>query len=237
MTDSNKPRHIAIIMDGNGRWAQKRGLPRIAGHREGMFRVKEVITAAIDLEIEAMTLFAFSAENWSRPKKEVDLLMRALVRFLRNETKGLVKSNIRFMVIGRDDPLPEFVLNEIRAVEKKTAGNTGLKLILALNYGSRQEIVDAAKKFCVRVMAGEAELNRLDEKTFEEYLYTVGLPEPDLLIRTSGEMRLSNFMLWQLSYAEFYFPKKHWPDFKTADFQEAVESYAQRKRRFGGIGK
>lgn len=236
MIDKNIPQHIAIIMDGNGRWAQEKGLPRTAGHREGVNRVKEIVKAARESGVKVLTFFAFSAENWKRPKKEIDLLMRYLDNFLKSESRQLQKNNIRLKVIGRDEPLPKEIQVKIREAENKTSNNTGLTLVLALNYGSRQEIVDAVKKISGSVIRGDLKIEDLDEDRFKDYLYTAELPDPDLLIRTSGEMRLSNFLLWQASYAEFYFPKKYWPDFRAQDLKLAIREYKKRRRRFGGIG-
>jgi len=233
--DKNIPEHIAIIMDGNGRWAKEKGLPRTAGHRIGVSRVKEAISTASDLGVKVITFFAFSAENWQRPKKEIIVLIGFLKHFLRRQIKELEENNMRVRFIGRGDPLPANLQKEIREAEQRTSGNTGLTVVLALNYGSRQEIVDAAKKFASLVVKGHAKLDSLDPKMFAEYFYTSGLPDPDLLIRTSGEMRLSNFLLWQLSYAELYFPNKYWPDFKRADLEEAIKVYQNRERRFGKI--
>jgi len=238
MIDKNNiPQHVAIIMDGNGRWAKERGLARSAGHRAGIDRVKEVIKAASELGIKVVTLFAFSTENWARPKKEVNLLMRTLNKFLEHQIDELDKNNIRLIVIGRDRPIPQYLLTKIRKAEEKTKGNTGLVFVLALNYGSRQEIVDAVKKFTQAVIKGEANLEDLDTQNFSSYLYTAALPEPDLLIRTSGEIRLSNFLLWQLSYTELYFPKKYWPDFGKEDLKRAIAIYQKRQRRFGKVGE
>ena len=232
---ANIPAHIAIIMDGNGRWAKEMGLPRIAGHRQGIKRVKEIIRAADNLGIKAITLFAFSTENWVRPKIEINMLMRSLDVFLEKEIDSLDKNNIRFMVIGREDPLPGYIQKKLKKAQERTKDNTGLTLVLALNYGSRQEIVDAAKAFSRQVSAGNASIEDLDADKFSRYFYTAGLPDPDLLIRTSGEMRLSNFLLWQLAYAEFYFPKKYWPDFGVGDLERAILVYQSRERRFGGV--
>jgi len=229
------PRHVAIIMDGNGRWAKEKGLPRTAGHREGTKRVKEIVRAAADLGIDFITFFAFSVENWSRPKKEIDMLMRYLSDFLSRELRSMEKRNIRFRVIGRDNPLLEGLQKKIREAEAKTKDNTGLTVILALNYGSKQEIVDAAKRFAQSVLRLELRPEDLDDGSFSRFLYTQELPDPDLLIRTSGEMRISNFLLWQLSHAELYFPRKYWPDFKRGDLEEAIREYQRRERRFGGV--
>jgi len=232
---SNIPKHIAIIMDGNGRWAKERSLPRSAGHRAGMDRVKEIIKAAAESNVSVLTLFAFSAENWKRSKGEVSMLMRSFSLLLGREINELHKNNVRFLVIGRDDPLPKYVRNKIRQAEEKTRDNTGMVLVIALNYGSRQEIIDAAKKFADSVVKGKAKLADLDSPdSFSRYLYTAGLPDPDLLIRTSGEMRISNFLLWQISYAELYFTDKFWPDFGADDLRQAIEEYKGRQRRFGG---
>ena len=232
---NNIPKHVAIIMDGNGRWAKQRGLPRTAGHRVGIDRIKEIITAAQELGVKVITFFAFSTENWSRPKREVDMLMRSLNNFLERQIKQLDRDNVRFKVIGRDEPLPKYLQVKISEAEEKTKNNTSLTAILALNYGARQEIIDAAKKFAHAVITDKAQIEELDMDKFSQYFYTAGLPDPDLLIRTSGEMRISNFLLWQLSYAELYFPQKYWPDFRKRDLEEAIEVYQKRVRRFGGI--
>jgi len=236
MQDSLKiPKHIAFIMDGNGRWAKQRGLNRTAGHREGVKRVKEIIRGSGQLGIEVVTFFAFSTENWSRPKNEVTILMRYLDNFLGKEINELHKNNMRFMVIGRGDPVPKYLQAKIKKAQEKTIGNTGLKVVLAINYGGRQEIMDAARQFAKDVSAGKVGIDDLEEKLFSSYFYTAGIPDPDLLIRTSEEMRISNFLLWQLSYSEFYFPKKYWPDFGINDLKEAIKEYQKRERRFGGL--
>ncbi len=229
------PRHVAIIMDGNGRWASQRKLPRVVGHYEGAKRVKEIVKAAGELGIEAITFFAFSSENWQRPQKEVNKLLHYFESFLRKELPGMVRDNIKFRVIGRSHPLSAGLLEKIRAAEKKTQKNTGLVFVLAINYGSRQEIMDAVKKVCAGVADGSIDLDNLEVEEFGKYLYTEGLPDPDLLIRTSGEVRLSNFLLWQLSYAEMYFPKVYWPDFHREEFETALNEYRKRQRRFGNI--
>ncbi|OGX18166.1 MAG: di-trans,poly-cis-decaprenylcistransferase [Omnitrophica WOR_2 bacterium RBG_13_44_8b] len=231
----NEPRHIAIIMDGNGRWAKERGLPRTAGHREGIKRVKEIIKSARQLGVQVVTFFAFSSENWSRPKAEVNLLMRFLNNFLDKEISELDKNNVRIIFIGQDEPIPALVQKKMRAAEAKTKHNSGITMALALNYGARQEILDAVKKFMHAVGKGDETVDGLNEANFSRYLYTAELPDPDLLIRTSGENRISNFLLWQLSYAELYFPKKYWPDFRNEDLENAIEIYQKRERRFGGI--
>lgn len=237
MIDKNNiPKHIAIIMDGNGRWAKMKGLPRTAGHKQGVERVKEIVNSCADLGVKVVTFFAFSTENWNRPKKEVGLLMRYLNNFLDSEIKKLDRNNIRFLAIGRGEPVPEYLQKKISEAKENTKLNTGLTVVLALNYGARQEIVDAAKKFSEAVIRGEADINSLDVEGFGKYLYTSGLPDPDLLIRPSGELRISNFLLWQLSYAELYFTNKFWPDFHRKELEEAIEEYQKRERRFGGIG-
>jgi len=232
---NNLPRHVAIIMDGNGRWAKEKGLPRTAGHREGIKRVREIVKVAAKAGIEVVTFFAFSTENWSRPKREVYMLMHSLEFFLGREIKKLDKNNVRLKIVGRQAPIPDNLLKKLREAEHLTQDNTGITMVLALNYGSRQEILDAAKKFAGEVLSQEVTLDDLNEERFSQYLYTAGLPDPDLLIRTSGEMRISNFLLWQLSYAELYFPKKYWPDFNEKEFYKALEAYQSRDRRFGGI--
>jgi len=232
---NNNPKHIAFIMDGNGRWAKERGLSRTAGHRQGIQRVKEIIRGAGDLGLEVITFFAFSTENWSRPKKEIDTLMRYLDNFLDGQIKELERNNMRFRVIGGKAPVPEYLQKKIERSEELTRKNTGVTVVLALNYGGRQEIVEAAKKFAASVLKDERLLEGLDCDGFSRYLYTAGLPDPELLIRTSGEMRISNFLLWQLSYAEFYFAKVYWPDFRIAELKEAILDFKKRERRFGGI--
>ncbi len=235
MDNRKIPLHIAIIMDGNGRWAKKRGLPRSAGHRRGISRVREIVKAANQLGIGYLTLFVFSTENWNRPKKEVDMLMRALGNFLDKELKELDENNIRLLAIGREHPIPEFLQKKLKQAEQITKDNSGLTLIIAINYGSRGEIVDAVKKFTTLVMQGKQNLDDLNENIFSGFLYTYSIPDPDLLIRTSGEMRISNFLLWQVSYTELYFLDKYWPDFNAADLKKAIGEYQRMERRFGGV--
>ncbi|MHB8154586.1 MAG: isoprenyl transferase [Candidatus Omnitrophota bacterium] len=229
------PKHIAFIMDGNGRWAKERGLSRTAGHRQGVQRLKEIIRGASELGVEVVTFFAFSTENWNRPKKEIDTLMRYLDKFLDGQIKELERNNMRFRVIGQGDPLPKFIQQKIQKAESRTKDNTGLIVVLALNYGSRQEIVNAAKRFVTCALKDNALSKQLTPEIFSRYLYTADLPDPDLLIRTSGEMRISNFMLWQLSYTELYFFNKYWPDFTINELKEAIRDFKTRERRFGGI--
>ena len=235
-TLSKIPRHVAIIMDGNGRWAQQRGLPRVAGHRAGVKSVREVVKASIEIGIPILTLYAFSQENWKRPKEEISMLMGLLDHFLDKEIKNLVKQGVRFRALGRIEALPEKVQKKLTEAVDKTASNNTLIFNIALNYGSRTEILDAVREVLHDVQSNAALMNgALDEAYFSERLYTRGLPDPDLLIRTSGEMRLSNFLLWQLSYAEIYITKKNWPDFHKQDLLKAVRDYQRRERRFGDV--
>jgi len=229
------PLHIAIIMDGNGRWAKERGLARTAGHREGIKRIKEIVKAAKELGVKYLTLFAFSTENWNRPKREVNMLMRYLDNFLKREIDNLNKDNIRIIVIGREKPVPTYLINRIKSAQEITAGNNGLFLIIAFNYGARQEILDAVKKYSMAVINKEEDPREINEDTFSRFLYTKDIPDPDLLIRTSGELRISNFLLWQISYAEFYFTNKYWPDFNKEELEKAIFDYQRRERRFGRI--
>ena len=229
------PRHVAIIMDGNGRWAQQHKLPRLSGHEAGRKSVKAVTMAAIDLGVRYLTLYAFSVENWQRPRDEVQGLMGLLRGVLREELAEMGREGIRLRTIGRRQDLPEAVREELEAAIEKTKTNTKLDLILALSYGSRVEITEAAKTIAREAKAGTLDPEAVDEKTFAQHLYTRDLPDPDLLIRTSGEMRVSNFMLWQISYAEIYVTPVLWPDFGKKDFAAALADYAKRERRFGGI--
>ena len=229
------PRHIAIIMDGNGRWAKERGLPRRDGHRAGAESVREMVEGCKELGIEFLTLFAFSSENWKRPKHEVEALMTLLKRFLSEKTKELNKQNVRLHAIGRLHLLPDDCRRAIHKAIETTAANTGLNLILALSYGSREEIVDAARSLADDAAAGTLDPASIDRTLFASRLYSAPFPDPDLLIRTSGELRLSNFLLWQISYAEIFITPKYWPEFKKADLLRAVEDYSLRHRRFGEL--
>ncbi len=231
----NIPKHIAIIMDGNGRWAKKKGLPRIMGHRQGIERVKEIVRSCKDLGVDTLTLYAFSVENWKRPRPEVNTLMRLLEQFVKRELNNMIKNDIRIKVIGRIDELPENISRLLRETEVITKDNKSLMLNLALNYGGRTEIVDAVKAILKDVLKGSLNATDIDEKIFSDYLYTAGTADPDLLIRTSGEMRISNFLLWQISYSEIYFTQKYWPDFRRKDLEDAIREYLRRERRFGGI--
>ena len=229
------PRHVAIIMDGNGRWARRRHLPRVAGHRAGVRPVRETIEACARLNLDALTLYAFSVENWKRPRAEVETLWHLLRRYLRQELPSLKKNNIRFQVIGRVEQLPDVVQNELDVAMLETAGNSGLRLTVALNYGGRTEIVDAVNAILARARQTDANVE-VTEETIAEHLYTAELPDPDLLIRTSGELRVSNFLLWQIAYAEIWVTEKLWPDFETTDLLEAMLDFQKRERRYGGLG-
>jgi undecaprenyl diphosphate synthase len=228
---------VAIIMDGNGRWAQQRGLPRIEGHRKGAESVRRMVEACHEQGIRYLTLFAFSAENWKRPQAEISALMNLLERFLRSESRELVRRQIRLQVIGRPQDLPEAVQRELKAATEATAHFTEWNLVLALNYGSRTEIADAAQAYAMAVAAGKEDPNQCSWERFRRYLYTINLPDPDLVIRTSGETRLSNFLLMQCAYSEMFFSPVLWPDFNKEHFAEAVESYKRRERRFGRTGE
>jgi undecaprenyl diphosphate synthase len=232
---NNLPQHLAIIMDGNGRWAQLRGKPRTYGHIKGTRVAKTIITECADLGVKYLTLYAFSTENWLRPKSEVALLMKLLHRYLRRETENLVKKNIRFSIIGDIEHLPKATIEAIETAMAATAKCTGLRLVFALSYGSRQEITEMVRKVARKVKAGELEISDIDEVTVNSNLSTYPVPDPDLIIRTSGEQRLSNFLLWQAAYSEFYFSETLWPDFKKEDLFAALEDFSQRQRRFGGL--
>ena len=229
------PVHVAIIMDGNGRWAKRRHLPRVEGHRNGVESVRVVVRAAGEAGIKYLTLYAFSVENWNRPKDEVDTLMRYLARYLKNEIGELNRSNVRLEAIGQIYRLPEFVQEQLRKTQAALSKNNGLTLILALSYGGRTEIIEAIRSIASEVKEGRIEPAEINEKVVGSHLYTRNFPDPDLLIRTSGEMRVSNFLLWQISYAELVVTPTLWPDFRKAQFLEAVEEYARRHRRFGGL--
>lgn len=227
------PQHVAIIMDGNGRWAKSRRLPRIEGHRAGVESIRDTLRACNELHIPYLTLYAFSNENWQRPKDEVSFLMTLLSQYLDQELKDLNKNNIRFQVIGRIDMLPSEIQKKIERNIKETAGNTALVLTLALSYSGRLELVDAVKQIAQKVKEGKLDPKDITESVIEKNLYTVGLPDPDFLIRTSGEMRISNFLLWQMSYTEIYVTDVLWPDFRKQHFMEAIDDYQKRERRFG----
>ena len=228
------PRHVAIIMDGNGRWASKRGLPRAAGHRAGVKAVREVLSAAIELGIEYLTVYSFSSENWSRPAEEVNTLMRLFVEVLERELDSLQKLGIKVRVIGQEDVVPSETMAAFRRTEDQTAENTKLTFVVALNYGGRTEITDAVKALTQDVIAGRLDPTSIDEDCIAERLYTKGMPDPDLVIRTSGEMRISNFLLWQIAYSELWVTAVLWPDFSRHDLLRALVDFQRRERRFGG---
>lgn len=229
------PHHVAIIMDGNGRWAEQRGEPRFVGHREGGKRVEPIVLGAIDLGIEAISLYSFSLQNWKRPAMEVDFLMQLFTRYLVNIRDMLMGNNVRLQHLGRREGLSDTLLEALDTTVELTKNNTGLILGLALNYGSREEIVDATKSIATKVKNGEIAVEDIDEELFNNSLTTVGMPEPDLVVRTSKELRLSNYLLWQISYAEFYVTEKLWPDFEVSDLEEAILTFSGRSRRLGDI--
>jgi len=232
--DSNKiPKHVAIIMDGNGRWAKQQGMNRIFGHRNALTSVRETVEAASNIGTKAITLYAFSTENWNRPKLEVDALMSLLITSLKKELPGFQKNNIQVKAIGNLSSLPKKAQQTMNAVIDATNTNTKLTLTFALSYGSREEIVNAVKNISKKIVNNELSAEEIDEKTINNHLYTVSLPDVDLMIRTSGEQRISNFLLWQIAYAEFHFTDVLWPDFRKNDFYKAVVEYQNRERRFG----
>ena len=229
------PTHVAIIMDGNGRWARQRNLPRVEGHRHGAESVRAVVRAAGEIGVKYLTLYAFSVENWSRPKDEVDTLMKYLARYLKSEAAELQKNNVRLEVIGQIYRLPEPVQEQLARTIHALSKNNGLTLVLALSYGSRTEMVDAVRSIASKAQQGKLDPAEINEQTISQHLYTRNIPDPDLLIRTSGEMRISNFLLWQISYAELVVTPTLWPDFRKKDFVEALEEFTRRHRRFGGL--
>ncbi len=233
----NLPRHIAVIMDGNGRWAKKRGLPRVAGHREGVKSVRDVVEGCGELGIEILTLYTFSTENWRRPEDEVSALMFLLIKTLKKEIEDLITKNVRLMAIGDLSRMPPDVQEELTAGIRATAKNKGLVLNLALNYGAREEILKAVKEIAEASKSGRLNPDDINPDTLEKRLYTAGLPDPDLLIRTSGEFRISNFLLWQMAYTEIYITGVLWPDFRRAHLFEAVRDYQKRERRFGKVSE
>ena len=234
---SNIPRHVAIIMDGNGRWAKRQHLTRTQGHAEGIKRVEEIVAAAQKIGIKVLTLFTFSTENWRRPESEISILMNMLTNVLQQKIDVLTKNNVRFRVIGRETNVPRAVMKTFQAAIDETKNNTGLIVNLAFNYGSRQEIVDAVRRIALAVEEKSLAVSGIDEKTIAQFLYTKNLPDPDLLIRTSGEKRISNFLLWQLSYSELYFTDKFWPEFTQEEFEKAIADYQRRERRYGDLAK
>ncbi|MGB2769227.1 MAG: isoprenyl transferase [Candidatus Zixiibacteriota bacterium] len=235
LNKGNLPGHIAIIMDGNGRWAKRRGLPRTAGHKAGVKAVKRIVRAAGDMGISVLTLFTFSQENWKRPKNEVSAIMKLLYETTKREINELDKNNVKLITTGKTDEFSPRRRQILQEAMERTKDNTGLVLNLALNYGGRTEILDAVKKIAGDVKRGKLDPEQLTEESFSDYLYTNTLPDPDLLIRTSGEMRISNFLLWQTSYTELYVTDVLWPNFSVRDFYEAVQDYQSRERRFGRL--
>lgn len=230
---SKLPKHVAIIMDGNGRWAKERGQDRVYGHHQGVISVREIVNASAEIGIQYLTLYAFSAENWNRPKVEVDALMELLVNTIRKEIDELNKNNVRLHIIGDFQSLPAICQKELNEATELTAGNKGLNLILALSYSSRHEIVNAARLLAGKVAGGEMKAEDITDEVFHQHLYTAAFPDPELMIRTSGEYRISNYLLYQLAYAELYFTNVHWPDFRKNNLIEALLNYQQRERRFG----
>ena len=231
--NSKIPKHVAVIMDGNGRWAKQKGKPRVFGHKNGVKSVRETIEAAGNAGVKALTLYAFSTENWNRPKAEVKTLMTLLASSLKSEAKELVKNNIKLQVIGTQDALPKSVLSGLNKVIEQTKNNTALTLTIALSYGSRQEIVNAFKNISKKVVNKQLSVEEIDENIINNHLYTFTLPDVDLMIRTSGEKRISNFLLWQIAYAELHFTDVLWPDFTKNDFYNAILDYQSKERRFG----
>ncbi|MFH0761857.1 MAG: isoprenyl transferase [Bacteroidota bacterium] len=231
------PRHVAIIMDGNGRWARKKGAARVFGHQNGVIPVREVVEASGELGIEYLTLYAFSTENWGRPAAEINALMSLLVSTINQETKALMENNVRLLTIGNLSLLPETPRNELAGLAELTKNNSGLKVVLALSYSSRAELVHAAKKIMTDCAAGKITPDQMNSELFETYLETAGIPDPELLIRTSGEFRISNFLLYQIAYTELYFTPKFWPDFRKEDLYAALLDYQGRERRFGKISE
>jgi undecaprenyl diphosphate synthase len=231
----NRPAHIGIIMDGNGRWAQKKGLPRIAGHNRGIDSVHEIVETCGELGIKVLTLYTFSIENWKRPRWEVSALMDLMVRTVRRELQELIEKNVKITIIGHLQDLPNVTRISMQEAVEKTKNNSGLILNLAISYGGRSEIKDAVVKISKKVIAGEILPEEISENLIQNHLHTADLPDPDLIIRTSGEFRVSNFLLWQIAYSEIYVTEKHWPDFKKPDLLLALESYLKRERRFGMV--
>lgn len=229
------PRHIAVIMDGNGRWAQQRGLPRVEGHRRGVKTVRWMVEECARLGLEQLTLYCFSHENWKRPQRELDYLMSLLEQFLVEERAEIMRQDIVFSMIGRRPGLSDGVLREVDKSTRCSAANTGMRLCLAVNYGGRQELVDACRDIARLAMQGQIDPTQIDETTVSNHLYTSGMPDPDLLIRTAGEMRISNYLLWQISYAELWVTSTCWPEFRKPDLLAALRDFAARDRRFGGL--
>ena len=237
MTDNGNPRHIAIIMDGNGRWAEKKLMPRIMGHRAGVKAVRKIVEFCVQEKIEVLSLFAFSSENWRRPKKEVNMLMELFMGTLQSQVDKLDKNNIRLHIVGDKSAFSEKLQNKIVSAEQQTENNTGLNLVIAANYGGRWDITQAFQKITDKIATGELKADEISESLISEHLTTASLPEPDLFIRSGGEERISNFLLWQLAYTEFYFTGTLWPDFDQALLADAINSFKNRQRRFGHTGE
>jgi undecaprenyl diphosphate synthase len=237
LSQDRYPRHIAIIMDGNGRWAQRRQLPRIEGHRRGVASVRRTVETCAELGIEQLTLYCLSSENWKRPQGELDFLMHLLEQYMIEERRTIMDNNIVVGTIGRRDGIPEGVQREMDKTISLSEQNSGTRLCLAINYGGRSEVVDAVRRIAQRVLRGEMLPEEIDEQSISEHLYTAGMPDPDLMIRTAGEMRVSNFLLWQISYAELWVTDRCWPDFCEADLYQAIRDFAARQRRFGGLAE
>ena len=235
LTAERLPRHIAVIMDGNGRWAQQRGLPRVEGHRRGVASVRAVVEESARLGVEQLTLYCLSSENWKRPKRELDFLLRLLEQYVIEERSEIMRQDLRFAMIGRRTGLTAGVLREVQKTLDVSRENSGMCLCLAVNYGSRSELVDTVQQIATEVAAGTLNPAEITEETISDRLYTQGMPDPDLVIRTAGEMRISNFLLWQISYAELWVTEKCWPDFRRPDLIAALKDYAARDRRFGGL--
>jgi len=235
MNNEKVPTHIAIIMDGNGRWAEQRGFPRLSGHQAGADSIRECIEVCGKIGVQYLTLYAFSSENWKRPSAEVKGLMDLLEHFLRESIEEMIHQEVRLCAIGHLQDLPITCRYLLEKARERTASNRGITLVLALSYSSRMEIVDAARRIVQAVQDGKVDMDQIDDQLFGNYLYTRGIPDPDLLIRTSGEIRLSNFLLWQSSYTEIYVTSKLWPDFRAADLQEALDDYSRRRRRYGKL--
>jgi undecaprenyl diphosphate synthase len=235
MNQLRKPRHIAIIMDGNGRWAQRQNLPRIEGHRRGVASVRRTVEECTRLGVEQVTLYCLSSENWKRPPEELDFLMHLLEQYMIEERNTLMKQDIAVQIIGRRHGIPDRVQREMNKTIELSSSNSGTRLCLAINYGGRAELVDAVRSIATKVQNGELAAEDITEETISQNLYTAGQPDPDLLIRTAGEMRVSNFLLWQISYAELWVTEKCWPEFEIEDLHEAIQEYSQRQRRFGGL--
>jgi undecaprenyl diphosphate synthase len=229
------PRHVAIIMDGNGRWARQRGLPRFAGHRAGAKSVRLIVEECARLKLKQLTLYSFSTENWNRPADEVAMLMDLYVEYMRSQRQLLIENNIQFVQIGRREGLPAPVLEELERTLEATRANTGMTLCLAINYGSRMEITDAVRAIADKVQSGALAPAQISEQTIGDHLYTAGMPDPDLLVRTAGEMRISNYLLWQISYAEFYVTDVAWPEFSIQELHKALRNFVGRNRRYGGV--